>query len=158
VCVGKRALVIWGLFGTILPWQGCLSHTLDRKPVRQISEAERRSRTRMAYDRARERVRVVRAGMDQAEVQAALRAVIAVEERDGGDSGQRKLIDGFLCRVNPTERLERWLFGYDEGGVQLVGFVVEFERRSGESSDWVVRRVDRAPHDDCPAVGDTFLE
>ncbi len=144
----------------LLAMQGCISrYQLDRKPVKQISEAERRSRSMVAYDRVRARVGEVREGMDPAEVQAALGAVIAVEEEDGeGGGGKRKLMDGFLCKVAAGPLREQWLFGYDEGNVQLVGFSVEFARSDADDDDWVVRRLDRAPTDDCPVVGDTYLE
>jgi hypothetical protein len=97
--------------------------------------------------------------MDPGDVQGVLGAVIAVEEGDGsGSGGRRKLMDGFLCRVNPGPLRERWLFGYDEGNVQMVGFAVEFVRQDADDDDWVVKRVDRTPGDDCPVVGDTHLE
>ena len=67
-------------------------------------------------------------------------------------------MDGFLCKVSAGALRERWLFGYDEGNVQMVGLAVEFARSDAEDDDWVVRRVDRAPGDDCPVVGDTYLE
>jgi len=138
---------------------GCIGRVpLDKKPVRQMSEAERRARGRVAYDHARDRVAQVQKGMSPGDVQVAMGAVIAVEEHsDGGKGGQRKLMDGFLCRVEPTPLKDRWLFGYDEGDVELVGFAVEFER-ADKDDDWVVKRVDRAPQDDCPVVGDTYLE
>ncbi|MCC6848046.1 MAG: hypothetical protein IT294_06045 [Deltaproteobacteria bacterium] len=96
--------------------------------------------------------------MSQPEVQATLGAVIAVAEGDTGEAGQRKLMDGFVCRVNPGALVERWLFGYDEGNVVLVGFAVEFVREDSRDDDWTVRRVDRSPSEDCPVVGDTYLE
>lgn len=152
--------------GSVLIWigvctlmlVGCMGrYSLDRKPVRQISEAEVRSRSRAAYERSLVRVRDVRDGMSPAEVQATLGAVIAVEEGVDGAGSQRKLMDGFVCRVNPTQLKERWLFGYDEGNVLLVGFAVEFVR-GDEDANWAVRRIDRAPDDDCPVVGDTHLD
>ena len=143
----------------LLAAQGCMGrYALDRKPVRQLSEAEQRSRSRVAFERARERVREVRKGMSSADVQAAMGAVIAIEEQLNGDEGgQRKLMDGFLCKVEAVPLRERWLFGYDEGNVQLVGFAVEFERAEADD-DGMVKRVDGAPQDDCPVVGDTHLE
>ena len=97
--------------------------------------------------------------MSPAEVQATLGAVIAVEETEAGNGGgQRKLMDGFLCRLNPAPLKERWLFGYDEGNVLLVGFAVEFVRSNANDDDWIVKRVDRSPVDDCPVVGDTHLD
>jgi len=96
--------------------------------------------------------------MSTGAVQAALGAVIAVEEAGGGERERRKLMDGFVCRVNPTPLKERWLFGYDEGNVFLVGFAIEFVRDDADSEDWAVRRVDWSPADDCPVVGDTHLD
>jgi hypothetical protein len=154
-----RCLVV--AFGiALLTLPGCMGrYALDRKPVKQISEAERRSRGRAAYDRARMRVQEIREGMSPAEVQAMLGAVIAVEEGgNGSNAGQRKLMDGFLCKVSPTPLRERWLFGYDEGNVLLVGFAVEFARSHADDDDWIVKRVDRSPGDDCPIVGDTYLD
>ncbi len=149
VCV-TMILVLWGCMGR---------YALDRQPVKQISEAERRSRSRLAYDRARERVQGVRKEMSPGAVQGAMGAVIAVEEGEaGGERGQRKLMDGFLCKLNPTPLKERWLFGYDEGSVLLVGFAVEFLRSDVDDDGWTVVRVDRSPADDCPVVGDTHLE
>lgn len=144
----------------MLAIQGCMGrYQLDRKPVRELSEAEVRSRGRAAYDRARGRVAQIEEGMDPAEVQSVLGAVIAVEEGDHeGAGGRRKLLDGFLCRVSAGPLRERWLFGYDEGNVQMVGFAVEFTRSDADDDDWVVKRVDRMPADDCPVVGDTYLE
>ncbi|MCC6764767.1 MAG: hypothetical protein IT293_08900 [Deltaproteobacteria bacterium] len=145
--------------GVVLVMFGCVGrYTLDRRPVKQISEAERKSRSRAAYERARERVRDVREGMSPAEVQGSLGAVIVVEEGEAGEGGQRKLMDGFVCRVNPGVLRERWLFGYDEGNVLLVGFAVEFMREDAKDDDWTVKRVDRSPTDDCPVVGDTYLD
>lgn len=155
--IAMRLLLSLVLAALAMP--GCAGHHLNRKPVKQISEAERRSRSRAAYDRVRTRVGEVREGMDPAEVQAALGAVIAVEERDGENGGgRRKLMDGFLCKVAAGPLRERWLFGYDEENVQMVGLAVEFTRSDADDDDWVVRRVDHAPVDDCPVVGDTYLE
>lgn len=155
----RRQLWVIGICIGMLAVSGCMGrYALDRKPVKQISEAERRSRGRIAYERARERVREVGEGMSPGEVQAALGAVIAVEEGEAGGGGQRKLMDGFLCRLNPTPLKERWLFGYDEGNVLVVGFAVEYTREDAEDDDWRVKRIDRAPGDDCPVVGDTHLD
>ncbi len=145
--------------GLVLALSGCMGrYALDRKPVKELSEAESKARSRIGYDHARDRVREVREGMSPAEVQATLGAVIAVEENPDGKSGQRKLMDGFLCRVSPVPTKERWLFGYDEGNVLLVGFAVEFVRSDPKDDDWTVKRVDRSPADDCPLVGDTNLD
>jgi hypothetical protein len=138
--------------------QGCIGrYALDRKPVKQLSEAEQRSRGRAAFDNAREKVHEVREGMSPSEVQAAMGAVIAVEE-NGAGQGQRKLMDGFLCKVSPVPLKERWLFGYDEGNVQLIGFAIEFIRKHADDDDWFVKRLDPAPNDECPVVGDTHLD
>ncbi len=155
---GKRCgALVMGVIAIAM--SGCMGrYALDRRPVRQISEAEQKSRTRSAYERARERVRGVREGMSPAEVQATLGAVIAVEAGESGREERRKLMDGFVCRVNPTSLQERWLFGYDEGGVLLVGFAVEFVREDAKDDAWVVKGVDRSPKDDCPIVGDTYLD
>lgn len=152
-----RSLVVIVVMMTV---QGCMGrYALDRKPVRKISAAEQKSRERIAFERARERMREIRVGMSRVEVQATLGAVIAIEEGPEGESGdRRKLMDGFLCKLNPMPLRERWLFGYDEGNVELVGFAVEFERDDADDDDWVVRRVDNSPEDDCPIVGDTLLE
>lgn len=156
---GGRKLRWFLVVGAALALFGCMGrYALDRKPVREISEAERRARSRAAYERSRMRVAAVREGMSQPEVQATLGAVIAVAEGDTGEAGQRKLMDGFVCRVNPGALVERWLFGYDEGNVVLVGFAVEFVREDSRDDDWTVRRVDRSPSEDCPVVGDTYLE
>jgi hypothetical protein len=113
----------------------------------------------VAFERARERVHELQVGMSPSEVQAAMGAVIAIEEGpDGTTGGQRKLMDGFLCKVSSSPLRERWLFGYDEGNVQLVGFAVEFARSKADGDDWAVKRVDGAPEEDCPVVGDTQLE
>lgn len=159
MCTGKRLLGVMSVLGMTLALSGCMGrYALDRKPVKQISEAERRARSRVAYDRARERIREVRERMSPEEVQATLGAVIAVGEESDGKSGQRKLMDGFLCKLSPTPTKERWLFGYDEGNVVLIGFAVEFSRPNANDDDWVVKRVDRTPNDDCPVVGDTNLD
>lgn len=154
---GVRSLML--VMVSLFAMSGCIGRVpLDKKPVRQMSEAERKARSRTAYDRARERAGQVQKGMSTGEVQVAMGAVIAVEEHPDGERGdQRKLMDGFLCRVNPTPLNDRWLFGYDEGNVELVGFAVEFER-ADKDDDWTVKRVDRAPQDDCPVVGDTSLD
>lgn len=68
------------------------------------------------------------------------------------------MMDGFLCKLSPVPLKERWLFGYDEGNVELVGFAVEFVRTDANDDDWIVRRVDKSPEDDCPVVGDTHLD
>jgi hypothetical protein len=104
-------------------------------------------------------VGAIKEGMGPSEVQSVLGAVIAVEKDENGNGGgQRKLMDGFLCKVSRGPLRERWLFGYDEGNVQLVGFAVEFARTDADDDDWEVKGVDRSPGDDCPVVGDTYLE
>lgn len=152
----SRKLLACGI--AVIAMQGCIGrYALDRKPVEQLSEAEQRSRGRVAFEHAREKVREVREGMSPSEVQAAMGAVIAVEENSDGQ-GQRKLMDGFLCKVSPVPLRERWLFGYDEGNVQLIGFAIEFIRKDADDDDWLVKRLDRTPNDECPVVGDTHLD
>jgi hypothetical protein len=148
------------IVSVVFALSGCIGRVpLDKKPVRQISEAERRARSRVAYEHARQRVSQVQKGMSAAEVQTAMGAVIAVEEHPDGEKGsQRKLIEGFLCKIIRTPLKDRWLFGYDDGNVELIGFAVEFERTDQDDDDWVVARVDRAPQDSCPVVGDTRLD
>ena len=87
-----RGVVVMGAVMLTVP--GCMArYALDRRPVKQISEAERKSRGRAAFERARERVREVRPRMSPGEVQSALGAVIAVEEGPEGETGgQRKLM------------------------------------------------------------------
>jgi hypothetical protein len=91
--------------------------------------------------------------MSAAEVEVAMHAAIVTERRgedvDSDEAPRRKLVDGLLCKVT-TGRRQRWLFGYDEDKVELVGFAVEFEREDVESEDWEVERIDRDPADDCP--------
>ena len=155
---GRRSVsgMLLGLIAMLVV-QGCMGrYALDRKPVKQISEAERKARGRAAFERARERVREVKVGMSPPEVQAAMGAVIAIEE--GAKGGQRKLMEGFLCKLSAGALRERWLFGYDEGNVELVGFAVEFVRSEADEEDWTAKRVDSAPEDDCPVVGDTQLD
>jgi hypothetical protein len=156
---GRIGLRRISLVAMVLVLSGCMGrYALDRRPVKHISEAERRSRGRVAYDRARDRVAGIQQGMSSAQVQATLGAVIAVEETEAGEGGQKKLMDGFVCKLNPTPVTERWLFGYDEGNVLLVGFAIEFVRSNADDNDWTVKRIDRSPADDCPVVGDTHLD
>ena len=126
---------------------------LGHHAVSQIDQAERAARGRLAYEGARRRIERVRPKMSVAEVEVAMGAVV-VRERRGDEEDEaglprKKLVDGFLCSVAPSALRKRWLFGYDEGGVELIGFAVEFERDDPEGDDWVVRRVDREPGDEC---------
>ena len=131
---------------------------LDHRAVRELTRAEQAARTRAADERARGRIAGVKRGMSAAEAEVALGATVVAERRDEKEDEdklpRKKLIDGFLCSVEPSELRQRWLFGYDEGGVELVGFAVELERKKPDSDDWNVRGVDRSPADDCPDAGE----
>jgi len=148
----------WALAVALMTIVGCLNPRLNREPVARMSEAQRRARNHAAYDRARERIPAVKGGMSPSDVEVAMGAVLAVEQAGDKSGPERTLMDGFLCKVAPSPLTERWLFGYDEGNVLLVGFAVEFGRDKPDSNDWTVRRVERSPADDCPIVGDTRLE
>ena len=163
-CV-SRELILWAswhlvVLTAVLMVQGCMGrYALDRSPVKQISEAERKSRGKDAFERALERVHGVRKGMSSQEVQSILGAVIAHEEGpDGKRGGERKVMDGFLCKMRPMPLKELWIFGFDEGNVQLVSFTVEFERQDADDDDWVAGGVDYSPEQDCPVGGETRLE
>jgi hypothetical protein len=129
---------------------------LDHRVVNDFGDAEHLTRGRHAFERARGRVAQVRAGMTTADVDIAMDAVVVTETKGAKeDEGpRRKFIDGYLCRLDPSPLRRRWLFGYDEGGVELVGFAIEFERDDPEKEKWVVRGVDKEPHDDCPETAD----
>ena len=92
--------------------------------------------------------------MSVAEVEVSMEAVVVAERRGNEDDEMRlprkKLVEGLLCEISSSARQQRWIFGYDEEGVELIGFAVEFERDNPEDEDWVVRQVDRSPDDDCP--------
>lgn len=126
---------------------------LDHRIVGNFADAERMSHSREAFERARERARRVQSGMTVAEAETALQATVLTEQRGTEkekDAPRQKFIDGLLCRRNPSPLRQRWLFGYDEDGVQLVGFVLEFQREDPEKEKWEVRSIDRKPADDCP--------
>ena len=126
---------------------------LSHRVAPSLTDAEQMAKGREAYERARGRVGRVQSGMSVAEVEAAMEAIVVAqgqEEQQGKDGPRRKFIEGFLCRYEPVPLRQRWLFGYDEGGVELVGFVLEFQRDDPESDKWIVRSVDRHPTDDCP--------
>jgi len=76
-------------------------------------------------------------------------AIIAVPEQGEGGTGT-VVIDGLLCQVDPSARRRRWLFGYDDDGVVLVGFALEFQREDADDEEWLVTRIDESPEDDCP--------
>jgi len=108
-----------------------------------------------AFERARQRIGRVESGMTVAEVESALQAMVVTEQRGGAkekekDAPRQKFIEGLLCRRSPSPLRQRWLFGFDEDGVELVGFVLEFQRDDPEKEKWVVRSIDRKPADDCP--------
>lgn len=129
---------------------------LDHRVVKQFADAERITRTHQAFARARERAPRVQPGMSVDDVEIAMQAIVVTEQREDVDQEgpRRRFIDGLLCRRNPTPLSERWLFGYDEGGVELVGFAIEFARDNPEKDNWRVRTIDRAPADDCPDAGE----
>lgn len=130
---------------------------LDHRAVGAFGQVESEARSRGAYERARERVAAVEPGMSVAEAEVAMGAMVVTERGENGDDESRrprkKIIEGWLCRVDPSPLRRRWLFGYDEDGVELIGFAVEFGRDAPEDEDWVVRWVDREPKEDCPEGG-----
>jgi hypothetical protein len=127
---------------------------LDHRAVHEFGRAEQAARGRLAYERARRRVESVAPEMSVAEFEVTMEALVVAERRGNEDDEARlprkKLLEGLLCKVSSSPRRQRWLFGYDEEGVELVGFAVEFERDDPEGENWVVRRVDHGPDDDCP--------
>jgi hypothetical protein len=162
VAFGSAALyeIVAGLF--LLAGSGCLFMrdpldplgALDHRTVHEFNGVEQEARGRVAYERARRRVQSVTAGMSVAEVEVAMGAVVVVERRGDDDDEmqlpRKKLIGGLLCKVAPSARRQRWIFGYDEGGVELVGFAVEFERDDPEEEGWLVREIDHSPREECP--------
>ena len=88
------------------------------------------------------------------EVRGALDRAVQREDVKVSPMERRKFVDGYLCSTDPSSVRRRWLFGYDEGGVELVGFAIEFERDDPEKEKWIVRGVDKSPRDDCPEVAD----
>jgi hypothetical protein len=129
---------------------------LDHRVVKEFDDAERITQSRAAFELARQHIGLVQPGMTPAEVETAMQAVVVTQRQgDKDDEGpRRKFIDGLLCSRNPTPLRQRWLFGYDEGGVEFVGFAIELERDNPEKEKWIVRGVDRAPTDDCPEPGE----
>ncbi len=124
---------------------------LDHRVVGGFEQIEREARGRGAYERARQRVGEVEDGMSIAEVEVAMRAMVVMEgEEDGEERPRKKIVEGWLCEVDPSPLRRRWLFGYDESGVELIGFSIEFGRSDPEDDDWEVRRVERDPRDGCP--------
>lgn len=132
---------------------------LDHRAVRNFSDAERMAHSRGAFERSRQRLARVQSGMSVAEFEVAMGAIVVAERTsaDGDDDElpRKKLIEGLLCRRATSPLRARWLFGYDEDGVELVGFAVEFERDDPDREKWTVRGVDRNPADDCPDTLDT---
>ena len=136
---------------------GCASRAeLGERRVLAMTTAMERAEGHEAYLRAEKRSEGVKRGMSGAEVEEELDAFIAVETRDnpGGKPIERRatLIEGRLCVLDLSERKQRWVFGYDEGRVVFVGFVLEF-KRDGEGDAWELRRVDRQPRDSCESKG-----
>ncbi len=129
---------------------------LDHRVVKEFDDAERITQSRQAFERTRPRLTLVQPGMSSADVETAMQAIVVTEQHGEKDQEgpRRKFVDGLLCRRDPTSLRQRWLFGYDEGGVELVGFVIEFERDNPEKERWTVRSIDRAPTDDCPEPGE----
>jgi hypothetical protein len=124
---------------------------LDHRVVPGFEQSEREARGRRAYERARERIDDVEKGMSIAEVEVAMRAMVVTEgEEEVEDRPRRKVIEGWLCELDPSPVRRRWLFGYDESGVELIGFGIEFTRRDPEDDDWEVRSIERDPRDGCP--------
>ena len=121
-----------------------------------MTSAVELAESRLAYGRAEERSEKVARGMSTAEVEAAMEAFVAVETRKGvgGDPIELRstLVEGRLCVREISERQQRWMFGYDEGLVVFVGFVVEFGRDDARK-DWAVRKVDRQPTETCETKG-----
>jgi hypothetical protein len=131
---------------------------LDHRAVRELTRAEQAARSRSAYERARGRVTGVKRGMSVTEAEVVLGATVIAERHDENEDEaglpRKKLIDGLLCTTDPSSLRQRWLFGYDDGGVELIGFAIEFERKKPDDEDWVVRGFVRDPADDCPDAGD----
>ena len=129
---------------------------LDHRIVKDFAAAEHLTRGRHAFERARTRIDRVRPGMTTADVDIAMEAVVVTETKGATDDEgpRRKFVDGYLCSTDPSPLRRRWLFGYDEGGVDLVGFAIEFQRDDPEKEKWVVRGVDTKPHDDCPETAE----
>ena len=156
--IGTLALIGTGT-GCVL-WRDPLDplSALDHRTVSAFGEVQTMAQSRRAYDRARERVRMVRRNMSVAQVEVAMEAVVVTERRDPEaderDLPREKVIEGLLCTVDSSPLRRRWLFGYDEGGVELVGFGVEFERDDPGDDDWWVHHVDWEPQDDCPEGGE----
>jgi hypothetical protein len=127
---------------------------LDHRAVQDFRDAERTARSRGAFESARQRIGRVQRGMSIAEFEVAMGAIVVAERRSANvgedEVPRKKLLEGLLCRRATSAVRERWLFGYDEDGVELVGFAVEFERDDPEREKWAVHGVDHNPSDDCP--------
>ncbi len=160
----ERSSSAWVAVGAIAMLVGCVHRDpldprgqLEHRTVGQVQQAEDRARTKDAYERVRQRVTTLKRGQSVEEVESALDATVVAEHRDDPEqektAPRRKLIDGWLCSMATSPLRKRWLFGYDEGGVVLIGFAVDFARNDPEDDDdWVVRGVDMQPHDDCPSA------
>ena len=130
---------------------------LNHRVVANLGDAEQMARGREAYERARGRAANVQSGMSVPEVETAMQAIVVAQgqgDETDKNAPRRKFIEGLLCRSEPGPLRQRWLFGYDESGVEFVGFVFEFTRPDPDGDKWSVRSVDRHPTDDCPDAGE----
>jgi hypothetical protein len=115
------------------------------------------AREQAAYLRSEPRSEELERAMSVADVERVMEAFVAVEAREGADGKpiehRVKVVEGLLCVRDVSERELRWVFGYDEGPVLFVGFVVVFTRDDA-GDDWTVRQIDRQPDDECPVMGE----
>ena len=165
-CSGAGMAVRWAIcmvaLGSVV--SGCFLRDpldphgeLNHRVVANLGDAEQMARGREAFDRARGRAANVQSGMSVAEVETAMQAIVIAQghgDATDKEAPRRKFVEGLLCRYQPAPLRQRWLFGYDEAGVELVGFVFEFSRNDPDSEKWTVRSIDRHPTDDCPDSGE----
>ncbi len=117
----------------------------------ELTRAQQMARSRVAYERARARLPRLRRGMSVPEVEEAMGVLVAVDT-SGKREHRATLLDGLLCQVDRSPLRRRWLFGYDEEAVVLVGFALEFER-ADTHDEWLVTRIDESPEESCPDEG-----